>query len=338
MKVLATADPRRLRYAPLTFWVWGGVLIAVGTLWKILKALRIQPWRLGFVQRLADGFGSDALWVSLPLALLAMTALGVAGSLVLYVLNWSRYRLEWTAAGTLTVRRGLLGGKPVSIDPDKLCGVSLREPLLLRAGGGASVRAVAGGLGNRDQNRTRSVVLPPSAKAEAERVCAGVLGESVDVAGLRPHPRAGLRRRVVGALAWWVLPVVVVLAVLGWLLALPVLLYCAAGWALAASPVACGLARDAYRGLGHAVRGRYLVVRSGTFGRETTILDRSAVQGWTFTDTPFARRSGVVTLTAAVAAGEDGYRIRDMSAAEAAEFAEYTTPGIMREFLIRTDI
>ncbi|MFI9308435.1 PH domain-containing protein [Streptomyces triculaminicus] len=337
MTVLATADNRRLRYAPLTFWVWGGVLIAAGTVWKILKATGVKPWRLGFVRRLAEAFGGDALWVSVPLALAAMTALGVAGALGLHALTWSRYRLERTAEGGLTVRRGLSGKDAVSIAPDQLCGVALREPLLLRAGGGASVRAVAGGLGNRDQNRTRSVVLPPSPKAEAERVCAGVLGEGVDVAGLRGHPRAGLRRRVVAALGWWVLPVIMVLAVLGWLLALPVLLACAAGWALAATPVALVLARDAYRGLGHAVRGRYLVVRSGTFGRETVTLARNAVQAWTFTDTPFALRAGVVTLTAAVPGGEDGYRIRDMSAAEATEFAEYAAPGIVREFLIDTD-
>ncbi len=116
------------------------------------------------------------------------------------------------------------------------------------------------------------------------------------------------------------------------------LLWCAAGWTALASPVAYALARDAYRALGHGVRGRHLVVRSGTFGRETTALARNAVQAWTFTDTAFARRAGVVTLTAAVAAGEDAYRIRDMSAAKAAEFAEYTTPGILSEFLIRSDV
>ncbi|MFD0383889.1 PH domain-containing protein [Streptomyces stramineus] len=97
--------------------------------------------------------------------------------------------------------------------------------------------------------------------------------------------------------------------------------------------MAHGLARDAYRALGHGIQGDRLVVRSGTFVRETVALDRRSVVAWTFTRTPFSRRAGLVTVTAAVAAGEDGYRIRDMSAEEAVRFAEAAAPGILTEFL-----
>ncbi|MFF4159542.1 PH domain-containing protein [Streptomyces sp. NPDC001678] len=351
-KVLAAGSARWLRYAPLTFWVWGGVLIAGGTTWRILNALHVKPWRIGILRRLWAGYGAGAPWLAGLLGLAAVTLLGVAGALVVHAGTWWRYRLERTPSGGLDVRRGLFATAVVSIEADRLCGVALREPLLLRAGGGASVRAVAGGLGDLERNRKRSVVLPPAPRAEALRVCAEVLGTDGAIGaggvpgagefsgepagGLRPAPRVALRRRLVSALGWGVLPVALVLVGLGWLLDLPVLLWCAAGWAVAASPVVCALAWDAYRALGYAVRGRHLLVRSGTFGRETVALDRSSVQGWTFTDTPFALRADVVTLTAAVPAGEDGYRIRDMSAKEAVQFAEYAAPGIVREFLIQT--
>ncbi|MFE0045067.1 PH domain-containing protein [Streptomyces albireticuli] len=345
--LLATADLRRLRYAPLTFWVFGGVLATAGALWRVLDGIGVEPWRIGPVRRAFQEFGHSALWLTVPLALLAVTLLGVVGAVALYAENWWNYRLEWADADTLRVRRGLFTTRSVSVERARLRGVTLREPLLLRMGGGASVRAVAGGLGDREENRRRSVVLPPAPRAEALRVCAGVLGtgggaddpgafgrsgEALDADALRPHPRAALRRRVVRALAWAVPLPTAALAVLGWLLT-PVLLYCAAGYALSAAPLAYALARDAHRGLGHGVRGRHLVVRSGTFGRETTVLERRAVQAWTFTDTPFGRRNGLVTATAAVAGGEDGYRIRDMSAEDAAVFADGATPGILAEFL-----
>ncbi|MEU1310652.1 PH domain-containing protein [Streptomyces cinnamoneus] len=331
--VLAVGRAAWLRYAPLTFWVIGGVLVVAGTVWRVLTALRIKPWRIGWVHDAAEEFGHSVLWLTVPLALLAVTALGAVGAVLVTAEGWWRFRLEWAGPSTLTVRRGLLTNRTVTIERDRLCGVALREPLLLRAGGGASVRAVAGGLGNRDENRRRSVVLPPAPRAVATGVCAGLLGAGAGTEReLRPHPRAALRRRVAWAIGWGVLPVTAALAVLGWLLT-PVLLFCAAGWTLLAVPVARALARDAHRSLGHALHGRHLVVRSGTFGRETVTLDRDAVLAWTFTDTPFSRRAGVVTVTAAVPGGEDGYRIRDMSAAGAAGFAESAAPGIVREWL-----
>ncbi|MFE7114062.1 PH domain-containing protein [Streptomyces sp. NPDC057654] len=337
--VLATFDPRRLRFAPLTFWVFGGVFAVAGAAYRILHETGLEPWKFAFVRRAFEDFGNSALWLTIPLVLLAITAVGSVGAVVLYLENWWNYRLEWTDSATLGVRRGLLTTRAVSIERARLRGVVLREPLLLRAGGGATVRAVAGGLGDRDENRKRSTVLPPATRAEAVRVCGGMLAGLAPDAAMRageltPHPRRALRRRTVRGLVCVVLPVTLALAVLGALLT-PVLLYCAAGFALVAVPVVRALAHDAYRALGYAITGPLLLIRSGTFSRDTVALDRNAVLAWTFTDTPFTRRSGLVTATAAVAAGEDGYRVRDMSAAEAADFANAATPGVMEEFLYR---
>ncbi|MCX5213162.1 PH domain-containing protein [Kitasatospora sp. NBC_00240] len=333
--LLVRLDPRWVRYAPLTFWTFGGVLVAAGTAYRILDAAGIEAWRLGFVQRAFTGFGASALWLTVPAALLAVLLLGSAGAVALHAENHWRFQVERVAPGGLRVTRGLLTRRSVTVEQGRLHGVVLREPLLLRAAGGASLRAVAGGLGDRDETRRRSLLLPPAPRAVALRVAADVLEScqraSVE-AQLTSHPRVALRRRVSRGLLLVVLPVTVVLALLGVLLS-TVLLHCAWVFALVAVPVVGLLARDAYRGLGHGLRGPHLLVRSGTFSRDTLTLDRTAVEAWTFTSSPFGRRAGLVTLTAAVAAGEHGYRIPDLAAAEAPAFAAAATPGFLEEFL-----
>ncbi|MFI0259218.1 PH domain-containing protein [Streptomyces sp. NPDC017056] len=330
--VVSRINWRWLRYAPLTFWVIGGVFAAAGGVYRVLDGAGIEPWKLGIVRDAFDEFGASALWVTVPLALLAVIALGTVGALALYVEGWWNFRLEWTDARTLRVRRGLFTTRSVTIERGRLRGVTLREPLLLRAGGGATVRAVAGGLGNREENRKRSVLLPPAPRTEAVRTASGTLRADFPTAGLRAHPKAALRRRRTRGLLFVTLPGTLVLAVLGVLLT-PVLLHCAWAFALVSMPVVLWLAGDAYRSLGHGVHGRYLVMRSGTFSRETVVLQREAVAAWTFSSTPFSRRSGLVTLTAAVAAGEDGYHVRDLPAAGAPALAAAAAPGILEEFL-----
>ncbi|MEV0379409.1 hypothetical protein [Nonomuraea sp. NPDC050643] len=73
--------------------------------------------------------------------------------------------------------------------------------------------------------------------------------------------------------------------------------------------------------------------------RRTSIaraLRRAGVVAWTFGSSPFGRRAGVVTLTAAVAAGEQGCRIPDLAEDEAPALAEAAAPRILTEFLSRT--
>ncbi|MFC7302810.1 PH domain-containing protein [Streptomyces monticola] len=325
---------RWLRYAPLTFWVAGGVLTAAGAAYRVLDGIGIEVWQLPFVQRAFREFGASMLWLTVPAALLGILALGSLGALVLYVENWWNYRLEWTESRTLSVRRGLLTTRSVTIERARLRGAALREPLLLRAGGGALVKAVAGGLGNREDNRRRSALLPPAPRAEAVRVASGTLRSPFPEPELAPHPKAALRRRRMRGLLFVVVPGTLALTVLGALLT-PALLHCAWIYALVATPVVLWLARDAYRSLGHALHGPHLVVRSGTFSRDTVVLRREAVAAWTFSSSPFTRRAGLVTLTAAVAAGEDGYRVADLCAATAPAFAAQAAPGIVEEFLER---
>ncbi|MFD3516035.1 PH domain-containing protein [Streptomyces sp. NPDC058657] len=333
---LSRIDWRWLRYAPLTFWVIGGVGIVAGTVYRIFDALGIELWRVGFVQDAFSAFGHSMLWLTVPAVLLAVLAAGSLGAVVMYVENWWGYSATWTDAHTLTVRRGLLTTRSSALTRDRLRGAMLREPLLLRAAGGAGVTAVAGGLGSREEAQARGVLLPPAPRAEALRVVAGALGLARHpFAGeLTPHPLAALRRRRMRGLLCAVLPGTVALLVLGALLT-PVLLHVAWAYALLATAVTWLLARDAYRSLGHGLRGDHLVVRSGTFSRDTVALERAGVAAWTFTTSPFTRRSGLVTLTAAVAAGSHAYHVRDLASGTAVTLALATRPGVLEEFLER---
>ncbi|MFJ8691983.1 PH domain-containing protein [Streptomyces roseolilacinus] len=332
---LSRLDWRWLRYAPLTFWVFGGVGIAVGTAYRILDGVGIDPWRARYVQDAFGALGAHTPWLTVPVLLAAVTALGSLGAVVVYAENWWGYSAAWTDADTLTVRRGLLTTRVVALERGRLRGVLLREPLLLRAAGGASVTAVAGGLGDREEAHARGALLPPAPRTEAARVAAGTLRAPAppwDSVALTPHPRAALRRRRTRGLLCAVLPATVVFLALG-LLVTPAFLHAAWIHALLATAVTELLARDAYRSLGHALHGPHLLVRSGTFSRDTLALERSEIVAWTFSTSPSGRRAGLLTLTAAVAAGQHAYRVRDMAAAEAVPLATATRPGVLEEFL-----
>ncbi|MFJ3161224.1 PH domain-containing protein [Streptomyces kanasensis] len=335
--VLSRLDWRWLRYAPLTFWVFGGVGVAVGTAYRILDGVGIDPWRARYVQEAFDALGARALWLTVPAVLVAVTALGCLGAVVVYAENWWGYRAAWTDTDTLTVRRGLLTTRSVALERGRLHGVLLREPLLLRAAGGASVTAVAAGLGDKEEAHARGALLPPAPRAEAARVTAGALGVPAppwDSVTLTPHPRAALRRRKARGLLYAVLPATAVLLTLG-LFVTPVFLHAAWLYALLATAATLLLARDAYRSLGHSLHGPHLLARSGTFHRDTVALDRAGIAAWTFSTSPSGRRAGLVTLTAAVAAGEHAYRVRDMAATDAVPLATAARPGILEEFLVQ---
>ncbi|MGH4020702.1 MAG: PH domain-containing protein, partial [Pseudonocardiaceae bacterium] len=176
----------------------------------------------------------------------------------------------------------------------------------------------------------RGTLLPPAPAAVAHRVAADVLAEQTPptTTPLRRHPPAALRRRLVRA----VVPVAA-LAGLLWLLPVP-------GWlpwaAAALAPVTVLLALDAYRNLGHALSGRYLVTRHGAVVRRTVALQRSGVIGWTVSQSLFQRRSDLVTLAATTAAGGGAYAVLDVGTADGLAVAEQAVPGLLRPFLTVT--
>ena len=325
--LLARLDWAWLRFAPLT----ASSLVAVGAVAGAAGQLLDEAGLADAdaVRGATERLDTAPLWAGVTALVVLLLVIAVLGSLAVFVEGWWGYRLTREAGPTLRVRRGLLTTRSVSLEERRLRGVEVAQPLLLRAGRGARCLAVATGLGGatpRGGVEARGALLPPAPEAEAHRVAAVVLGEEVSPTrvALIPHPPAARRRRLLRA----VLPVLVAAAVLE-LLGLPQ----AAVAALVLLVPAVLLAMDAYRALGHAVTGRYLVTRSGGLVRRTVALQRTGVIGWTVRQSVFQRRANLMTLTATTAAGQGAYPVLDVGAAEGLRFAEQAVPGLLGPFL-----
>ncbi|MEU8518416.1 PH domain-containing protein [Streptomyces sp. NPDC048577] len=330
--LLATLDPRWIRYAPVSFLAPLLGCAAAGGVLQVSEWFGAQAAVIEWAgERFED---ASLLWAIVVLVLLA-TAVGAVGALGLWTGMWWNHRLEREPGGTLRVRRGLFTTRSVSIEERRLRGVEIVEPLGVRLCRAARVDAVATGLTHDDGDRhgEHKTLLPPAPRAIADRVAAQVLREPVSPtsAPLIGHPRAARARRLRRALGGVLLPVAV-LTVLGASVAsglLDVALLCA----LAGVPLAVLLALDAYRGLGHGVSGAYLVTRSGSLRRGTVALRRDGVIGWTVRQTYFQRRAGLLTLTATTAAGSGAYAVLDTGEGEGLAFADAAVPGLLGPFL-----
>ncbi|QCX80428.1 Bacterial membrane flanked domain protein [Streptomyces sp. YIM 121038] len=322
------------RYAPLTVTSLAGVLAVVTGGSKLLDTLGLDLTDSRVARDTWDRL--DALPVAVAVAAVAavLLVIGVAGSLVSFAEAWYGHRIEREPEGSLHLMRGLLTSRSVSVAERRVCGVELSQPLPLRAVAAARLTLLATGLGgpaHRFSNPAQ--LLPPAPLDSAHRVTADVLNEAaspIAEAELRGHPRPALRRRLVrgcllapaaaaaaagagtaaGLLPWW------------------------SGAAAALLTAAFGypLARDAYRGLGHALSGDYIVVRHGTFVRRTVALRRDRIVGFTGRQSYGQRRAGLFTLTATTAAGKGAVRIRDVDVCDGLCFAEAALPGLVAPF------
>ncbi|MER5264893.1 PH domain-containing protein [Actinosynnema sp. NPDC002837] len=173
--VLSEWDNRWLRYAPLTL----SGLVAAGALFGFVmnfaRELDIEVF---------EPMSEAAHWVvaqpiGLTVAVFAAVVLLVAtfGSVLVYVVQFWGYRLTREPDDTVRVRRGLLTTRSVSVAEQRLRGVELVEPLLLRAGRGAHAKTVTTGLGRKGES---NLLLPPAPVAEAHRVSAEVLRSTTD--------------------------------------------------------------------------------------------------------------------------------------------------------------
>ncbi|WKX70507.1 PH domain-containing protein [Streptomyces sp. XD-27] len=325
-----------LRYGPLSVWGVGGVFVVAGSLYRTLREMKVDPLELGVVKDLEHRFGSVPLWYGLLVAAAVVVVLGIAGSTGAFIESWSGYRLERAEGGMFRIRRGLLVTRSVSIEARRLRGVELIEPIPLRWAKGAKLHAVASGLGNQEDNRRRRVLTPPTPRDEARRVAADVLVDHpalTERAGLTAHPRAALRRRISRAVTATALIAAVPVGLGLWLG--PTLV--TAGWITAAVllPLLLAFAYDAYRALGHGLRGRYLVASSGTFARRTVALQRDGIIGWKISRAPFQRRAGLLTLGATTAAGDGVYKVRDVPVTEGLMLAEGAVPQLLAPFIER---
>jgi len=325
---IARLDWAWLRYAPLTV----SSLVAVGAVagagGQLAGELGVDPSDISAVEGARAELDTAPLWLGILVFAVFVLVVALLGSVALFVEAWWGFRLVREPGGTLRVRRGLLTTRSVSIEEARLRGVEVAEPLLLRAGRGARLTAVATGLGDGSQGESRGSLLPPAPRTEAHRVGAAVLRapQPPTVPALRAHPRAALRRRLVRA----VVPVLMVAGVLALIGPVPWWVPLAV---LGALPCTLLLAFDAYRNLGHALAGEYLVTRHGAAMRRTVALQRSGVIGWTVSQSIFQRRACLATVAATTAAGSGAYQVIDVGTADGLALADRTVPGLLGDFL-----
>ncbi|MFI9006660.1 PH domain-containing protein [Actinosynnema sp. NPDC053489] len=323
--VLSEWDNRWLRYAPLTL----SGLVAAGALsgfaMNFARELDIELFEP--MTRAAHWVAEQPIGLTVALVAAVVLLIATLGSALVYVVQFWGYRLTREPDDTVRVRRGLLTTRSVSVAEQRLRGVELVEPLLLRAGRGAHAKTVTTGLGRKGES---NLLLPPAPVAEAHRVSAAVLrqDEPPTRTPLRRHPPAALRRRLVRA----VVPPLVLAAVLAWF---------APDWTwqvvLALVPFAALLGWDRYRSLGHAATDRHLLARAGSLIRETVVLQRTGIIGWRISRSFFQRRAGLVTITATTAAGDGAYHVVDVAEADGLALADEAVPDLLRPFLKLAD-
>nr|WP_246074790.1 PH domain-containing protein [Nonomuraea terrae] len=337
-ETIARFDRRWLRFGPLSFASPVLGLSALGATYETLDILGYDPDHV-LIPYLIDRLGeADPLVVSV-LAVLGLLLVGAIGALGWYAETWWDFRLVREPSGGLRASRGLFVTRSATLEEERLHGVEVAEPLMLRLGGGAYTYAVATGAGGAEDEAdtfNTSVLLPPAPIGESHRVAAEVLHEDDDpgqVVSLVPHTRHALARRI----RWAFLAgagLGGVPAGLGLWLG-PVLVH--AGWICALAVWAGGLlfARDGYRNLGHGITGNYLVTRHGSLKRRTIALRRGGVIGWTVTQWAWHRRATLCRVTATTPGGRGAYHVKDVLMGEGLRFAEKAVPGLLVPFLTR---
>ncbi|OLR89504.1 PH domain-containing protein [Actinokineospora bangkokensis] len=324
-ETIAGFDRRWYRFAPLSLSGLVSIGVAVGFAMNLANELALDISEVGVLSTVYRWVVGSGVATTLLTSAAVVVVLSALASLLAYLVQYHDFRLSRQADATVRAQRGLLTTRSVSIEEQRLRGVNLHEPLLLRWGRGARLSAVTTGL---DHKPGSALLLPPAPRAEALRVAEAVLKSDVD-AELTPHPRRALYRRLVRA----VVPTAALAAVLlfvtpqlGWPLWL--------GWvATALIPLSALLGHDRYRGLGHALTPTHLVTRSGSLDRSTVALQRTGIVGWKVTRTFFQRRAGVITITATTAAGTGGYQVIDVGEAQGLALADAAVPDLARQFL-----
>lgn len=332
VEVFATFRPWWVVYNMFSIWAF---LMAAGLLWGAFWFLSTFGLDLvGFVTGLADWDTIGWLGVTL-IAVAASGILGAIGLGVTFLVGYWRFELARTRSGDrsfLRTRRGLLATREVNRDESRMRGMTIAEPVLWRWMGMADTHVITTGLSvwNAEQP---AAILPRGPISVARRVAGEVFGEADPfTTRLVRHPRTALRRRL-----WWATGVSLVAPVL---LAAPAWAGIIPGWipwaTLALWPVALGAAVIAYRALGHAIDGDYLVVRAGLFSRSTSALRRDAVSTIAVRQSVLQRRLGLCTVSAMTAAGWYAYQAPDLPIGEGIVFADEAAPGLLDGFLVRS--
>jgi putative membrane protein len=333
---IARLHPSWIRFGPLTLTGLVILGVLVGILSQVANEAGVNYGSVSVIHSLVKRFA--ALSVGLKIAegaasvLVALLVISILGYIALF---WN-YRLIRQGTQTLRMTRGLLSTRTTSIDTSRLRGVEISEPLSLRVAGGARCIAITTGLRvGGGAERGGSLLLPPAPRRVALSVAEQVLGvpEAVVAGPLKAHGSAARFRRYSRALAADAV-VVGVTAVIcaaarapwwAWLISLVVL------------PLSAPLAADRYRGLGHWFDDGWLVARTGSLVRRRSILSADGIVGWRIRQSWFQRRRGLVTLTAATAAGRQHYEVHDVAMDEAIALTLAANRDLVLPFLTGVD-
>jgi putative membrane protein len=324
--VLARWAPSWLKYSPLSLSGLLMIAAAVGLVYQAGFGVALQRSRAARSGvEAAQRFGAVAS-VSVLVAgvVLASVLLAVARSLLTYG-NLVLSRQDGPGAGALHLAHGLLRVREHTYDMRRLRGGTLREPLLVRALGGARLDAVMTGVDGAGES---SLLLPPCPAATAQGVLTDLVDDPVKgwvaTGPLRGHGPAAARRRWTRGLLLPALALIT-LAVLAGTVGVAVWVWPV--WA--ALTVCCAfLAADRVRALGHRVDGNWLVTRSGSVERRRDCIETPGIIGWTVRQTWFQRRAKVATLVAATAAGTKRYEVVDIPAELAWATAAGASPWV----------
>ncbi len=323
VEVLAELDWAWVRYAPLSLGRLAVVAAAIGIVVQLGGDLGLD------VGTVAAETAEEA-FVRLGVLLLAVILVvgGTVGWVMLacvgYVLQWGGLRVS-REGGAVHVSAGLLTTRSTTIEEERVRGVELVEPVLLRIAHGAELNALSTGVGSGGTTK----VLPPCPSGVAEDVADRLLGVAGTLrTGLVSHGPAARRRRFVrglvptgllaaalvvleaaGTTGWWSVPAAVALVAAG-----------------------AGLAESSYRHLGHRLTAAHLVVGGGLLSRRRTVLERDGIIGWVVTQTWFQRRAGLATLVATTAAGAESVRVVDVPLTTATALAAEATPEMVLPF------
>ncbi|TQN31444.1 putative membrane protein [Haloactinospora alba] len=221
---------------------------------------------------------------------------------------------------SLVAERGLFTRQNVTLERRRIRGYELLDTPLQRSRSAVRLNAVVTGLG---EATTRAALLPIGDRPRVTEVVEKAL---VPYRGtLRSHPRAALGRRLSRAVVPWGLASVVAV-----FLGFPWLALVLGLGALLGIP----LGVDRYRSLGHGRDRRMVSARWGTLRRRQAHVQRDAIIGWNWRQSPFQRRPGLATAQFAVGAGAGAYPIVDADFADSVAFAADVTPEVVRPFLV----
>lgn len=336
VRVLARLRPGWVIYNVFSIW---GYVAAIGFLWGALwLSDMVGLDAAGIVRGLADWEALGWGWtVAIGVAMVSLVG-AVALAVTFFVEFWDfeLARVPGEKGTVLRTRQGMFKSREVNRDDTRMRGVQIAEPVLWRWMGMADTTVITTGLDVWSGSFSQpTAVLPRGPIAVALPVAKEVLATPPDEpdplsAPLQSHPRAALRRRC----TWATLVTASVVGGLVWLAATGLVPTVAIWTGLVLWPLALGAAFVAYRALGHAIVGRYLVVRSGLVTRSTAVLDRSAVSTIAISESVMQRLLGLRSVAAMTAAGYGAYAAPDVDAAEAVHFAAEAAPGLLDPFLV----